>query len=37
MGEIKQINKHRTYYFCNDAINLDEYDEIKIKVDRKKF
>ena len=37
MGEIKQINKHRTYYFCNDAINLDEYDESKIKVDRKNF
>ena len=36
MGEIKQINiKYRTYYFYNDIINLDEFDESKIKVDRK--
>ena len=36
MGEIKQINiKNRTYYFYNDIINLDEFDESKIKVDRK--
>ena len=32
MGEIKQINiKNRTYYFYNDIINLDEFDESKIK------
>ena len=38
MGEIKQINiKNRTYYFYNDVINLDEFDESKIKVDRKNF
>ena len=38
MGEEKQINiKNRTYYFCNDIINLDEFDGGKIKVDRKKF
>ena len=37
MGEIKQINKHQTYYFYNDVINLDESDESKIKVDRKNF
>ena len=37
MGEIKQINKHQTYYFYNDVINLDEFDESKIKVDRKNF
>ena len=35
MGEIKQINiKNRTYYFYNDIINLDEFDESKIKVDK---
>ena len=36
MEEIKQINfKTRTYYFYNDIINLDEFDESKIKVDKK--
>ena len=36
MGEIKQINiKNRTCYFYNDIINLDEFDESKINVDRK--
>ena len=36
MGEIKQINiKNRTYYFYNDIINLDEFDESKINVDKK--
>ena len=36
MGEIKQINiKYRTYYFYNDIINLDEFDESKTKVDKK--
>ena len=38
MKTIKQINiKNRTYYFCNDIINLDEFDESKIKVDKKDF
>ena len=38
MGEIKQINiKNRTYYFYNDIIDLDEFDESKIKVDKKDF
>ena len=38
MGEIKQINiKYQTYYFYNDVINLDEFDESKIKFDRKNF
>ena len=38
MGEIKQINiKNRTYQFYNDIINLDEFDESKIKVDKKNF
>ena len=38
MGEIKQINiKYQTYYFYNDVIDLDEFDESKIKFDRKNF
>ena len=38
MVEIKQINiKNQTYYFYNDVINLDEFDERKIKVDKKIF
>ena len=38
MGEIKQINiKNRTYYFYNDEINLNEFDESKIKVEKKNF
>ena len=38
MREIKQINiKNQTYYFYNDIIDLDEFDESKIKVDKKDF
>ena len=38
MGELKQINiKNRTSYFYNDIIDLDEFDESKIKVERKDF
>ena len=38
MGEVKQINiRNRTYYFYNDIIELDEFDESKIKVDKKDF
>ena len=38
MGTTKEINiKNRTYYFYNDIINLDEFDESKIKVDKKDF
>ena len=38
METTKEINiKNRTYYFCNDIINLDEFDESKIKVDKKYF
>ena len=38
MAELKQINiKNRTYYFYNGIINLDEFDESKIKVDKKDF
>ena len=38
MRELKQINiKNRTYYFCNDIVDLDEFDGSKIKVDKKDF
>ena len=38
METIKQINiKNRTYYFYNDIINLDQFDESKIRVDKKDF
>ena len=38
MGELKQINiKNRTYYFYSDIIDLGEFDESKIKVDKKDF
>ena len=36
METIKQINiKNRTYYFYNGIINLDEFDESRIRVDKK--
>ena len=36
MEEIKQINiENQTYYFYNDIINFDEFDESKIKIDKK--
>ena len=38
MGTMKEINiKNRTYYFYNDIIDLDEFNEGKIKVDKKDF
>ena len=38
METTKEITiKNRTYYFYNDIINLDEFDESKIKVDKKDF
>ena len=37
-GKVKQTDiKNRTYYFCNDVINLDEFDGSKVKVDKKNF
>ena len=37
METIKEITiKNRTYYFYNDIINFDEFDESKIKIDKKK-
>ena len=38
METIKQINiKNRTFYFYNDIINLDKFDESKIKIEKKDF
>ena len=38
MGTTKKANiKNRTYYYYNDIIDLDEFDEIKIKVDKKDY
>ena len=38
METIKQINiKNRKNYFYNDIINLDEFDESRIRVDKKDF
>ena len=38
METIKEITiKNGTYYFYNDIINLDEFDESKIKIDQKDF
>ena len=38
MGTTKEITiKNQTYYFYNDIINLDEFDESKIKIDKKDF
>ena len=38
MEAIKEINiQNRTYYFYNNIINRDEFDESKIKVDKKDF
>ena len=38
MGKIKQINmKNRTYYFYNDQINLKDFDEILLKIDKKDY
>ena len=38
MGTTKEINiKNRTYYYYNDIIDLDEFDESKIKADKRDF
>ena len=38
MGKVKQINiKNRTYYFCNDQINLKDFDARLLKVDKKNY
>ena len=38
MGEVKQINiKNRTYYFCNDIIDLKSFDAKLLKIDKKSY
>ena len=38
MGELRQINiKNRSYHFYNDFIDFDEFDESKIKIDKKRL
>ena len=38
MGEVKQINiKNRTYYFCNDIIDLKNFDARLLKIDKKSY
>ena len=38
MEELKQINiKNRSYYFYNYITDFDEFDESKIKIDKKDF
>ena len=38
MEELRQINtKNHSYYFYNDIIDFDEFDESKIKIDKKDF
>ena len=38
MGKAKQINfKNHTYYFCNDIINLKDFDASLLKVDKKDY
>ena len=36
MGKVKQVEiKNRTYYFCNDIINIEEFDSNLLKIDIK--
>ena len=38
MGETKQISiKNRTYYFCNDQIDLKDFDAWLLKIDKKDY
>ena len=38
MEELRLMNiKNRTHYFYNDIIHFDEFDENKIKIDKKDF
>ena len=37
MGSTKQINiKHQTYYFYNDVIDIETFDENLLKIDKKR-
>ena len=38
MGELREMNiKNKSYYFYNDIIDFDKFDESKIKIDKKDF
>ena len=38
MGEIKRINiKNRTYYFCNEIIDIKHFESRLLKIDRKSY
>ena len=38
MGKFKQINsKNRTYYFYNDQIDLKDFGEKLLKIDKKDY
>ena len=38
MGNIKEINiKNYTYYFCNDIINIEDFDSNLLKIDKKLY
>ena len=38
MGEVKQINiKNWTYYFYNDIIDLKNFDEMLLNVDKTNY
>ena len=38
MGEIKQINiKNRIYYFCNDIIDIKNFDALLLKIAKKSY
>ena len=38
MGTTKEMNiKSRTYYFCNDMVNIKDFDPSLLKLDKKSF
>ena len=38
MGRTRQINiKNRTYYFCNNQINLKDFDASLLNADKKDY
>ena len=38
MGEVKQIEiKNQTYYFCDDMINLQDFEWNLLKIDKKSY
>ena len=38
MGQVKEINiKNRTYYFFNDMINTEVFDQNLLKIDKRSY